>query len=439
MPRFTAPLALLLASLASLPLAGCAGSDAALEDLGTGEGGAGGGTSSSGMLCVPGKVESCPCPGGEMGTQACAADGMGYEACECGGGSSSSSTGEPPDPCGDGVCIDADEDCHSCPLDCGTCAPCDIAPSCANAQIPPVAMSHDPSLDVALELMPKDRIAARLDEAIANAGPAVRVLAAALAPETRDENPLVSRLRTVFQEHPATTASLVRGLAKAGMDSPQLYANHFPAILPNHTSQPKEFPGGTMECGAPLLRLRVAQITVHEEDDDFANDIVYCAVVTEAAAGSEVRVTPQTPNLDEGDSFAFAIEAGVMWGQLGPTTPGGNMLITYDCFEADTNDGYQSLIDSIGSAAGDIGGVVGGQYGWVFTVVGALAPVVSGALALDGDDHLFNATQTIPLDKQLDMTNGRFWGVRKSGTHNLSDWDWELRVEAWGCAEYGTL
>lgn len=438
MPRFTA-LTLVLASLASLPLVGCASSpEATLEEAAAGGGGAGGSTGAGDMLCVPGKVESCPCPGGETGVQACAEDGMGFDACECEGGSSSS-TGGPTDPCGDGVCIDADEDCHSCPLDCGTCAPCDIAPSCANAQIPPVSMTHEASLDVALEYMPKDRIAARLELALQEAGPAVRVLAASLAPETRDENPLVTRLRDVFAHHPEATDSLRRGLSKAGMASPTVFAASHPAILPNHSVSPKEFPGGTMECGAPLLRMRVAQVTVHEEDDDFANDIVYCSIVTEAAAGAEVRVTPQTPNLDEGDSFAFSIESGVMWGQLGPTTPGGNILVTYDCFEADTNDGYQSLIDSIGAAAGDIGGVVGGQYGWVFTVVGALAPVVSGALSLDSDDHLFNATQTIPLDKQLDMTNGRYWGVRRSGTHNLSDWDWELRVEAWGCAEYGTL
>jgi hypothetical protein len=29
--------------------------------------------------------------------------------------------------------------------------------------------------------------------------------------------------------------------------------------------------------------------------------------------------------------------------------------------------------------------------------------------------------------------------VSRKGTHINSDWEWELRIEAWGCAQYGTL
>lgn len=50
-------------------------------------------SSSGGQGCTPGKVESCPCPGGGMGVQACKDDGSGFGACECGaGGSGSGST-----------------------------------------------------------------------------------------------------------------------------------------------------------------------------------------------------------------------------------------------------------------------------------------------------------------------------------------------------------
>ena len=38
---------------------------------------------SSDEVCTPGKVETCPCPGGEQGTQACNADGNGYDDCQC--------------------------------------------------------------------------------------------------------------------------------------------------------------------------------------------------------------------------------------------------------------------------------------------------------------------------------------------------------------------
>jgi len=162
-------------------------------------------------------------------------------------------------------------------------------------------------------------------------------------------------------------------------------------------------------------------------------------VQAEAATGAEVRITPQTPNLDQGDSFQFALESGVFWGQAEPTTPAGNLMITYDCIEADTTDGYQNLVNAIGDAATQVGDVVEGDNGWIFKTAGAIAPVVSSGLALDSDDHLFNAQQVIPLDKQLELTGGAYWTVRRAGTHNLSDWDWELFISAWGCAEYGTL
>ena len=130
--------------------------------------------------------------------------------------------------------------------------------------------------------------------------------------------------------------------------------------------------------------MRVAKVIVHEEDDDFANDIVYCSITSETMAGSEIRVTPMTPNLDQGEEFAFGIESGILWGQQGPRTPGGNMLFTYDCFESDTNDGYKNLVDSIAAGADKVGGVAG-DNGWIFTTVGAVAPILGSAVALDGE------------------------------------------------------
>ena len=68
-----------------------------------------------------------------------------------------------------------------------------------------------------------------------------------------------------------------------------------------------------------------------------------------------------------------------------------------------------------------------------------LAWIVGAALALDGDDYLFSATQTVPEESHLGLTNGAYWTVRRDGTHLLSDWDWELVLRAWGCAAFGTL
>jgi hypothetical protein len=407
-------------------------------------GGDGGGssTTTTGDACVPGQQVFCACPGGSQSVQSCADDGASFGPCDCrdngSGGGATGAGGGAGDGCGDGTCA-ADEDCHTCDADCGTCAPCTLAPSCDNAQIPPASLAYVPALDNVMRPMSKAEILARLESRIAAGGPGVRLLRSALAAPRAGDSELTKAVRKTLSLQPALRARVSSALGKAGIERlgtiEHVDQHDFEGEI---TAKGGEFPGGTMECGSPLLRIRAAKVTVHEEDDDFANDIVYCALSSEAATASEIRVTPKTPNLDQGDSFTYPIEAGVFWGQVQPETPGGNLLLTYDCFESDSSTGYQQLIDGIGNAADQIGGVAG-DYGWIFTVVGAVAPVVSDALALDGDDHLFNAQQTIGLDAQLDLTNGRYWSVRRSGTHVNSDWDWELRIEAWGCAQYGTL
>jgi hypothetical protein len=413
--------------LAGVP-ACAAGGEALPGSEGAGVGGGGGGGGGPGA-CVPGAQVACACPDGESGAQVCLEDGTGYGVCgPCGG-----EVG-----CGDGVC-GLDEDCHSCDADC-MCAPCNEAPSCVNAQIPPATGPHVAELDVTMVEMSRAALLERLQHRIADGGPGARVVAAALSPALKGESALVTKLRGIFAARPAATIALRRQLAVAGMPDTALYRDSMAGGVPVQTPLGGEFPpGGSESCGAPLLRIRAQKITVHEEDDDFANDIVYCAISAEAAAAAEIRVTPQTPNLDEGDSIEFSIASGIVWGQLEPKSPAGNLLLTYDCFEADTDTGYADLIDAIGQAATEVGGAIGGEYGWVFDVIGAVAGVVSDAVALDGDDHLFNATQIIPLDMQLELTNGGSWSVRRSGTHLNSDWDWELFMQVWGCAEYGSL
>ena len=432
MKRLLVPTLGVAGSLIAL-FSGCAAGQG-IDNEGGGGAGAGGTTTTT-SPCIPGKQEQCPCPGGTTGVQACNAQGTGFSACACGSGGTGGTGGSGgSDLCGDAFCV-GEETCATCPSDCGTCAPCDIAPSCANAQIPPASMAHVAELDTKLMPMSKEQIAARLQDRVQKQAPGVRLVMAALSAPREGEAELVAALRDQLTMRPALAARLDHHLTAAGGRAMKLDTSDWSAPQKPLSG---EFPGGTPECGAPLLRIRAATVTVHEEDDDFANDIVYCALTSEAASASEIRVKPQTPNLDEGDSHTYPIEAGVFWGQMAPETPGGNILLTYDCFEADTSGGYQSLLDGIGQAATAIGGVAG-SYGWVFTVIGAVAPVIGDVVGMDGDDHLFNAQQTIPLDKQLDLTNGRFWSVRRHGSHSGSDWDWELRVEAWGCAEKGTL
>lgn len=400
-----------------------------------------GSASGSGQACVPGHQTACACPGGGEGVQACTADGSGLGECVCSPFTSGGGGDDGQPSCGDNTCGD-DENCHTCPSDCGECEPCTEAPSCDNAMIPPASLPHSSDFDIKdMSAVTQADLLQRLEQAVAQAGPGMRVLAAALdETPTSFEHPLVTALREVFYKHPSQAQRLRSSLAKAGMLSAADFHAKFPAKklkFPTYRQLDAEIPGGTIECGAPLLRVGIQKVTVIEEDDDIANDIVYCLVQAEAATGGEVRITPKTPNLDEGKSHTFPLESGVFWGQKELRTPGGNLLITYDCIEADTTQGYQDLIGAIGNASSQVGNVVEGDNGWIFTTVGAITPVITSGLALDSDDHLFNAQQTIALDKQLALTNGAHWKVRKSGKHGLSKWDWELTVRAWGCAEYG--
>jgi hypothetical protein len=390
--------------------------------------------------CIPGHQTFCDCPGGAEGIQVCNDEGSGFGTCDC--EAPMGEGGSEPMACGDATCA-ADENCHTCASDCGACEPCDIAPSCDNATVPAAELPHVTDLDVpSMQAVSAEMMRERLESAVREGGIGMQLLAAALDDADAFEHPFVSALREVLAARPVAREAIARQLAISGMASPEAYRVAHPDPQFSGVTWEtldNEFPGGTMECGAPLLRVAASHVQVHEEDDDFANDIVYCAIQAEAATAAEIRVTPQTPNLDEGDGFDFALESGVFWGQQEPVTPGGNILITYDCFEADSSTGYQDLVDAIGHAAGQIGNSVEGDNGWIFDGAAAIAPIVSTGLALDNDDHLFNAQQTIELDRQLELTNGAFWTVRREGTHSLSDWDWELTIKAWGCAEYGTL
>ena len=441
---------------------GCASGDSTTQNDSMGAGGSGGATGLGGSggsattkttttkpeVCAPGKAESCPCIGGGQGVQKCNADGTGFGdclGCAAAGGAGGTGGAGGFDPCGDKVCAD-DESCHTCEKDCGPCKPCLDAPSCDNSQIPPVQIDHVADFDVPkmIELGP-EQLLERIRQKIAVRDPGAIAVAAALQPMALpNENSLVTVLRGIFAANPRHAAALRRSLAKAGADAKLI---EHPELLelgdPGKSLGPIKPlgsvpPGGTVECGAPMLRVRVASVKVYNPDDDVAHDIIYCAVQSEAATASEIVVTPETPNLGSDDSFGFSINSGIFWGQKQPTSPGGNLMITYDCFEDDSSSGYQKLLDSIAQGALAVGGSgVAGAYGWVFTVVGAVSGIVSSGLALDGDDHLFNTSQIIPLAKQLELTNGRYWTVRRAGTHLWSDWDWELRIEAWGCAQYG--
>jgi hypothetical protein len=279
----------------AITIVGCAAGDTTSSGTGTTGGTAGGGNGGgNGGLCVPGKQDFCACPGGKQGIQACLQDGSGYGPCDCGGGTGAGGSGTGGSGggavgCGDAFCAGG-EDCHSCSADCGPCAPCTIAPSCDNATIPPVALNQVPEFDIpAMIEIPPAQMRANLEKYVAQGTRGARAIAAALAPPRLGESVFVTVLREAFLANPKASAAVKRQLARAGMKAPSEYSLTFPELEPP-AMQPLngEFPGGTPECGAPKLRIRVAKVKVIEEDDDFANDIVYCSVTSESADGGEL-------------------------------------------------------------------------------------------------------------------------------------------------------
>lgn len=413
-----------------------------------------------GGVCVPGMQTTCACGGGVEGVQVCAPDGQGLEPCECPSGTgddgmSDDTTGDgttgAPEPCGNGTC-DEDEDCSSCEMDCGVCEPCSLAPSCKGAQIPPAIDVHADFLDDPMAFVPPPEIFGKLTARIDAADPAVRLIAAALSDPQVGEPALVGALRDAFAEHPEATAAVRRQLAAAGLPDPASFGTAHPVPAPEVL---QAFFGGAnaaavgtlvdpveplaAACDDPRMRVRVARLDVHEEDDDLANDEVYCAITAEAAEASELKITPMTPALDEGDSHAYNLEEGLVWGQGDLAAPKGNLLLSYNCIESDTANGYTDLLMAVGDAANAAGGVdIPGVDGWVFPAVGIVSNLLAGALTLDGDDLLFNATQVVPETEMLNLVGGAWWSVRRDGTNLNSDWNWELRMEIWGCHDYGT-
>jgi hypothetical protein len=401
--------------------------------------------SDGGGVCVPGSQTACACPGGVDGVQVCLPDGSGLDTCDC-GGADDGTTGEP-DPCGNAVC-DADEDCTTCEMDCGVCEPCTSAPSCEGALIPPVIDVHADFLDDPLAYIPpievRDMIAGHVDAG----DDAAAMIAAALSPAVAGEAAFVTALRQALADHPVGAAAVRRQMATVGMSDPVAYRAAHPAptqlqVEVAAAAAAASAAAGDLQspahpvaapCDDPRMRIRVAMLTVHEEDDDFANDEVYCAISSEATDAAEIKITPITPALDEGDNYPYNLDSGVVWGQADLVAPKGNLLLSYNCIESDTANGYSDLLGAVGDAANAAGGIdIPGVDGWVFPAVGIVANLLAGSLSLDGDDMLFNVTQVVPETEMLNLTSGAWWSVRRNGTHINSDWDWELRMEIWGC------
>lgn len=365
--------------------------------------------------CAAGGEADGPGPGGSSGSAGAGltggSGGTGGTGASAGAGGSAGAAAI----CGDSVCAPT-EDCVSCAQDC-SCS-CE-APSCSGASAPPAQPITKLDWNIKLEPISgaaRDaRIAALLDR-----DPKARAILRAWLGSPAPEVPsaLVDVGAPLLQSSTALSARLRPLVALPSQ------------ALPPHSATAT--PGSSAACGRPLLRARVARIEVLEEVDDIRNDVVYCVVNAEAPSKEEVRVTPTTPKLDNGQSYNFTVKEGTFWGTDQLRDPEGNLTITYDCIEQDNASAYSELIQAVGNALQKVGEQQ--ENAWLSSA-GTAATIVNMALAQNSDDHVFNAQQTLDANEYLNVASGVKWTITKQGKHIASNWQWRLTVEMWGCAE----
>lgn len=110
-------------------------------------------TSDSTQVCIDGDTRACDCDGGSPGKETCA-QGM-WDACVCpvaeGGFTDDDAGGfenDGPPVCGNSRCEESKgETCELCPLDCGECPKCDLAPTCTGAFSVPTTFEDLPEFN----------------------------------------------------------------------------------------------------------------------------------------------------------------------------------------------------------------------------------------------------------------------------------------------------
>ncbi|MBS2014858.1 MAG: hypothetical protein JST00_18355 [Deltaproteobacteria bacterium] len=395
--------------------------------------------------CKRGEKAPCSCADGQQSTQTCSSAGR-YLECAC----------EPAKAvCGNGKC-DPAETCKDCPQDCGACPVCAEARSCKSGAAAPGQTKAVPALDVKLEAKSKARILAELVEAADRGEPGLLAIAAALGSEPAS-TPVVAKLRAAFAERPAVAETLRRAIGRSELSSALARASLRPgvrrvpsegALVPRTMGGDAGLPasdggsgdgGATVVCDPPRLRVRVSKVVVNNPDDDVSKDVIYCFLTSESAAATEGvqgTHTRPTPNLGSGQGYTYGGNEALFWGVKEPKDAAGDLTLRYECWEQDDPRQYAAVVQKAAEILADEVAYREGN-GWTSSAVDLAARFLPALLSLDGDDHLFSATQVIPRAQHLALANGGTWTVRKKGTHFTSTWDWTLTVQAWGCVDNG--
>jgi hypothetical protein len=194
-------------------------------------------------------------------------------------------------------------------------------------------------------------------------------------------------------------------------------------------------PISSTACLQPELRIRINKVRSINGDGE-----VYCIVDANDGQTSEAAITSKMP-LAGGKEVFISQGEGTLWGQqaLKPST--NNLTLTYNCYKVASGGGaWAAALGALGNTAASVGGSAYNPYGGAFGIGGAAANAAAAAVqAANSKDELrINWQQTISKDQLLDLTNGRTWTISRNdggGLFGIGKWEWEITVQAWGCAE----
>jgi hypothetical protein len=199
-------------------------------------------------------------------------------------------------------------------------------------------------------------------------------------------------------------------------------------------------------CSDPLLKMRISQIQIHKNGAPDSLEL-FCLVQADDGQSSQLMLTSDYMNLaDDNPAIVLSPSAGTFWGQAvnGVKLSQFNITVTYTCYMVTTPDALQSALMAIAGVATAGSAIPGNPYGWAFGIGGAAAAAAAAATAVgSGASPLLNVQQTIDSGALLKLTNGYTWAIEETGSTKVDgdcdlfescDWDWELDVEAWGCA-----
>jgi len=205
-------------------------------------------------------------------------------------------------------------------------------------------------------------------------------------------------------------------------------------------------PAAASVCSYPLLKMRLTQILIHKNGTSNGLDM-FCVVGADDGQSSQLVLTQEYMGLtDNNPPLVILPSAGTFWGNAinGVKLSQFNVTVTYQCYIVTQPGVLQKVLGAIANYSGMIAGIPGNPYGWAFGLGGAAAAAGAAASAVQmGAVPLLDVQQTISGDSLLKLTNGYTWSIEQKGSTQADgqcgffgscDWDWELGVEAWGCA-----